>query len=39
MAHAEGTAARMIEVAMAEVGYVETPDKTNKNRNQLHNWR
>ena len=30
MAHAEGTAARMIEVAMAEVGYVETPDNITK---------
>ena len=30
MAYAEGTAARMIEVAMAEVGYVETPDNITK---------
>ena len=30
MPSAEGTAARMIEVAMAEVGYVETPDNITK---------
>ena len=30
MVQPEGTAARMIEVAMAEVGYVETPDNITK---------
>ena len=30
LSSAEGTAARMIEVAMAEVGYVETPDNITK---------
>lgn len=34
---AEGTAARMIEVAMAEVGYVETPDNASRIKTWLLN--